>query len=377
MPLSVNQLLTPTTETEAINYILLSLQELGFNTTSWQPGSIQRAIVTGVGKTYSGATDVVRQIVEGTLSNPTGAWLDLLGRWRYGGSQDDTWLRQPAVPTQRNLVLTNAPSAAGHVITNGSTFATPEGIAYRYTGAGEIVDPGETETIAVEAVTAGAAGNVSASDTTIAVQSPSYPGLSVAFEDAPLTQIGSDEESDARYWVRLQLRFADVTYSVGLRAYHLWALNAAPSVRRAKALNDYPTPGLIRVVLDPGLPAEISAVEAYIAERVPPNDDVTVSAASAVNQSIVYAPRVTASFNATAANAAVQAMLDALPIGGVLIQGASAGRLLREAITEVLLCNATLGVQSVGLSTPSADVVLGATDIVTGVFTVTPETVYQ
>ena len=130
-------------------------------------------------------------------------------------------------------------------------------------------------------------------------------------------------------------------------------------------------------MLDPGLPAEISAVEAYIAERVPPNDDVTVSAASAVNQSIVYAPRVTASFNATAANAAVQAMLDALPIGGVLIQGASAGRLLREAITEVLLCNATLGVQSVGLSTPSADVVLGATDIVTGVFTVTPETVYQ
>jgi uncharacterized phage protein gp47/JayE len=363
MALSLQQLLKPTTEEQALSFLLDTLESLGFVTTSWQDGSVQRNILTAVARQYAGATTVTRTIVEGILVRPSGLWLDLVGTFRFGIQ------RLAAVRTRRSVVLTSASSAPSHVIAAGS-FLAVDTVRYRVIGTHALA-PGNAITVSVEAEFAGIAGNAPES-AEVVVQQPAYSGVTAAFAGPPVI-IGVDDESDERYFRRIELRWTELTYSVGLRAYELWALTAAPSVRRVRALNNYPTENLVRVVLDPGVASEIAQVEAYIADRHPPNDLVTVQAASVVTQPITYAPRVLAGTNVDALNAELQTMLDEMPIGGVRIAGAPAGRLLRERIHSALLCRQ--GVQSVGLTVPAADVVLGATDVVQGQYTVTPETV--
>jgi uncharacterized phage protein gp47/JayE len=368
MPLSLGQLLKKSTETQLLAFLLDTLESIGFVTTSWQEGSIQRNILQAIARTYSDGTGVITTIVENTIVKPRGLWLDLVGFYRFG------ILRLLAVATRRMVAFTSAASAPAHTILAGSYVSTAKKIRYRVITETALA-PGTTELIEVEAEFAGIAGNVPSS-TPLSISTPAYTGVTVAFTTDPLTQIGVDIESDDRYWTRCQLRWAELTYSVSLRAYELWALTGAPSVRRVKALNNYPTEGLIRVILDPGEPSEITDVENYISTRIPPNDYVTVSAASVVVQPITYAPRVPPTTTDVTMNAAIQAMLDALPIGGIVIAGAVAGRMLRESITETLLCSPTMGVQSTGLTVPAGDVVLGATDVVQGAYTVNRETVY-
>lgn len=366
MPVSVDQLLTPTTEEQAITLILDTLESLGFITTSWQDGSVQRNLVQAFGRTYSQLTETVRNIVNGVLVEPTGLWLDLVGIYRYGIE------RLPAVRAVRNVEISNAASGTPQVVTLGSYLSNAAGTRWR-TDAEVTVLPGTTETVSVTAEFGGVAGNA-VEDGTLVFSQPTYSGLTAVFAGAPTT-LGVEAESDARYFRRIQLRWAELTFSVGLRAYELWALTAAPSVRRAKALNNYPIENAVRIVIDPGVASEITQVENYVAPRNPPNDAVTVQAASVVTQAIVYSPRIFSGTTVAAMNARITAMLDALPIGGTPVAGAPAGRLLRDKIAEALLCATGLRVQSVGLTTPATDIVLGATDIVKGAYTVTPELV--
>ena len=49
MPLSLEQLRTPVTDNDETARLLDVLQSLGFNTSGWQPGSVQRTIVQMIG----------------------------------------------------------------------------------------------------------------------------------------------------------------------------------------------------------------------------------------------------------------------------------------------------------------------------------------
>lgn len=366
MPLSINQVLRAPTEEQALRTIVGLLEDMGFVASSWHEGSIQRSILQMVARAYSGVGTTVASFASNAIVRPQGLWLDIVGVYRFGIP------RLEAVRTRRSVILSNAASAPAHSITTGSYLSTPDGVRFRIEDGPHALSPGASIEVDVTAEIAGSAGNAPHT-TLLAVQTPAYSGVTAAFTTDPLEVIGADVESDDRYWHRCQLRWAELTYSVGVYAYELWALTAAPSLRRARGVPMYPTPYAVRVALDPGEPSEVSAVEAYIADRIPPNDVVTVSAANTVYQAIVYNPRVAAGTEASTLDAAVQAMLDALPIGGRVVSGSVAGRLLRDDIAECLLCNGSLGVRTVGLVTPSADVVLGATDIVQGVYTTTPE----
>jgi phage-related baseplate assembly protein len=364
MPLSVNQVLARTTKAKTLAFLLDTLESLGFVTGSWHDGSVQRNVLEACADLGAEYANTVANIVEATLVKPRGPWLDLIGLYRFGIP------RLEAVATIRHVRLTSAASAPPHVIAIGSYLAS-ETIRFKVTATpeGSALNAGEDKLFEVTAEFGGVAGNLP-NNSELAVQTPAYSGVSAAFE-GDLIVPGVDIESDDRYWLRCQLRFSELTYSVGLRAYEFWALTAAPSIRRVRAINDYPTDDMIRVVLDPGLSGEIAAVEAYIAGRQPPNDEPSVSAANVVQQQVTYAPRAPASLTVATMNAEIQAYFDTMPIGGELIAGASAGRILREKITESLLCR--MGVQTVGLTVPETDVILGPTEIVEGVFTVSPE----
>ena len=129
----------------------------------------------------------------------------------------------------------------------------------------------------------------------------------------------------------------------------------------------------MRVTIAPGDAGQIANVEAYIAGRRPPNDVPTVQAANVVTQQVTSAPRIlTGTTTVAELEAAWQDYADSMPIGGVLVAGAVAGRFLPEKLTRIALCELS-GIESVSLTVPSAPVVLGRDDIVSLTFTTVPE----
>jgi phage-related baseplate assembly protein len=365
MPLSLAQLKKGVTVDQALAAVVADLQSLGFVSDSWQAGAVQRNLLTAYATGYAGLSRVVRDLVLQILVNPSGEWQDLFGlRWYQ-------LPRLEAVATERTIKIVSAASAPPYVVTDGSMVTTTDGtrVRYRVVGSHPVAAGATVTAIPVVAEFAGSAGNVPAS-TAMSPQVPTYSGLTVSLEGAP-TVNGADRESDPRYQERLDRRWSEMTYSVGLRAYELWAMTAAPTVTRVRALNNYPDPNDVRIVLYPGEPSEIAQVEAYIASRHPPNDVVTVSAANVVPQSIVLNPRTYAGVTAAQVEAAVRRAVDAHPIGGYVVSGASAGRLLRERLSEALLCGGLA--QTAGIDSPDDDVVLGATDVVAPTFTTTLE----
>lgn len=366
MPLSVAQILASTTEQQALDGMLATLRGLGFRTTSWQDGSVQKTLLRAVARSYAGASNVLAQTLDALLVRPAGAWQDVRGTYWFGLP------RLEAVQAIRDTTWTSAPSAPPHVIARGSIITTAEGVRYETLGPalGTSLGTGATVTIEVRALEAGTGGNV-AEGTALSLVTP-YAGVTVAFDGEPTT-LGAPRETDARYQERLDRRWSEVTYSVGLRAYELWALTADASIARTVAWNNYPNENDVRVTIDEGTVGQVANVEAYIAGRSPPNDVVTVTAAVERVIAVVATPRIrVGTTTVDELQDAWQAYADALPIGGTRVAGATAGRFLREGLTRVALCQLS-GVESVGLVTPAADVLLARDEIVRLTFTVTPE----
>jgi uncharacterized phage protein gp47/JayE len=380
MPLTARQILAATTEQQALDgtarqilaatteqqALLATLQELGFTTTSWQDGSIQKTLLKAIARSYAGSATTLANVLDALLINPSGQWQDIRGTYWFGKP------RLEAVQAIRDVTFASAASAPSHSILLGSIVTTAAGVRFEVTAtdAPGALSPGGSVTLEVRAIEAGIAGNVP-STTALSLVTP-YAGVTAAFDGDPATE-GTARETDARYQTRLDLRWSELTYSVGLRAYELWALEGDASVDRVVAWNNYPNENDVRVTLAAGTVGQIANVEAYIAGRSPPNDEVTVQAANVVVQQVTSSPRIRVGTTTVAEyEAAIQAYLDALPIGGTKIAGGGAGRLLREGITRTCLCGLT-GVESVGLTVPAADVVLGRDDIVTATFTTTPE----
>ncbi len=377
MPLTLQQLLTPTTETQALDGLLATLRELGFRTTSWQTGSIQLSLVRAVARMGSGLTVSIAAIASGGLLGlSTGAWLDLVAAW-FGEA------RVLAQPTIGDVTYTNPISGSPQIIQNGSIFCDlATGQRFFTTDEPLALAPGDSIDIPCQAMIAGKAGNV-ALTSTLRLVTP-YSGVTATFTPRPepdtdewiITQ-GTDDESDARLTRRLELRWAELTYAVGFRAYELWALEASDSVTRVRVLQNYPTENLVRVVLanadGTATGGEVTEVTDYItADRYAINDLPSVSAADVVSQAITLTPRIrTGTTTASEVEAAILALVNSIPIGGTRIAGAAAGRLLRDQIIAAVM--ALPGVTSVGLSVPATDVVLGGTDIIEPTFSITPE----
>lgn len=364
MPLRVSQILAGTTEQQALDAFLDDCRSMGFNTTSWQDGSTQHTILRALARSYAGASNTLADVLYRLLVQPSGAWQELRGALWYQCPI------QEATPTQRAIKFTSALSAPPHVILKGSIVTTAAGVRYETTANNTALAAGANVTLAARALAAGVAGNVAVT-TALSLVTP-YAGVTATFSGDP-TYAGTAKESATRYQFRLDRWFADLTYSVGVRAYEKWALVADPSIERVVAYSASPAPGDVRIVLAPGTVSQIANVSAYIASRHPPHDYPTVEAAVVVNQAIISAPRIKVGTTTVAVlEAAWQAYLDAMPIGGVRVAGAPAGRLLPEALTRTALCTLT-GVESVSLTTPAAAVVLAPNEVVTGVFTTTPE----
>jgi hypothetical protein len=82
--LTLNQLVTPVTEDQALQTILDTLTDAGFQVTSWQSGAIQLTILRLFAKVWSQLSQTIADIAAGgftTLS--TSKFLTLLARYFY------------------------------------------------------------------------------------------------------------------------------------------------------------------------------------------------------------------------------------------------------------------------------------------------------
>ena len=188
--------------------------------------------------------------------------------------------RKPAVKATGQVTFTGTD---GTVIPVGTRVSTDdvEPIYFVTTEEGTIT--GGSVTVAAEAETAGAAGNVAAGEITLVVGDLS--GVASVTNSAPFDG-GADEESDeallARYFDRVQKPIT----SGNANQYRQWALEVA-GVGDAKVYPVWNGPGTVKVVLidaDKTAPAQsvIDDVTTYIESVRPIGADVTVVGATEV-----------------------------------------------------------------------------------------------
>ncbi len=271
----------------------------------------------------------------------------------------------PATVTEGVVTLTD-PSALGPFNeSNGSVwFLSEEGL--RFVLSQDVVLPlsGTLTGVVVRAESPGAAYNVA--NNTINQLSTSVPGLTVNNPDPGsgswVTSSGTDAESDVDLALRCMERWPTLGEAGAVAGtYDLWAKAADGTVTRTKVFADGTVAGQVDVYVAGAAGAlsggVVAAVQDYIDQRVP----LCVSALvlSPTNHAITIAGDVyVAAAMLATATAAVATALDELAstteIGGTFYFSQ-----LEAAIQDVS------GVRNVELSSPVADVVLGATEVAT------------
>ena len=191
MPLTLTQLRTILTRDVVFEDLLTTLRSLGFNTTAWQSGSIQRTLLTAVAEGISELTavgDALSRIAFNETS--IGDALTAFSRSHYANT------RVVATATIGTAVLTGAAVGPPHVVVAGDLIiATAVGIAFSNTTGGTIPASG-TLSLTFQAIVTGIAGNV-ANNTIVVMQTP-FAGVTVNNPDPGsgtwITTVGVDAD---------------------------------------------------------------------------------------------------------------------------------------------------------------------------------------
>lgn len=368
--LTLEQMITPVTEDEALQTILDILSQAGFQATSWQSGSIQILTLRLFAKIWSKVAGQISLIAAGgftTLAATTNGgtpFLRLLAKYFY----DIDYL--PAQATIGQVLLTASAAApvttwsAGDIIVSDSPVGTDGAQTYTITTGGSL-SPGNAASYEFKANVPGAAGNI-APGTTLYLWTPlvgitpTNPAL-VPDSNTWVTTPGQDEESDARLLMRCIGRWSRLSYGNVQGAYVGWALEALPALTRvqvAGAAGD----GTVRIIGATALGAIDSGQQATIVDyingvtdgkgRRPINDIVSAEGAATVTSPAItvtaYATPAAQDLASPTITAKLLTFFGQQPIGGVRLQG-NQGRILYDDILDTAK-HALAGVRSVSLS---------------------------
>lgn len=351
---TVADLIAPRTAEGLKTSLLDALRDRDFPVTSWAPGDVARTLVEIDAEAISNAEQLVARIAEGGLgARASGAWLTIRARNIYGID------RLTSTFARGICVLTASPNASLHAFQPGQLWVRSTS-GYRYTNTmGGMLMPGGTLHLEFRAESPGSAYNV-APDTITTLLTP-LPGVSVsnpiAADGTWLTEPGSDEESDASLYARVQARWAEVgAEGATAGVYRNWAFAASPQVRRVQVRADAGT-GVVNVLiagdsgaLDSGV---VTDVRLYLAERAPLCVQPVV--ASAVNRMIYVEGTIYVRGDPSQATGIAEAeryIREQVSLGGVVY---------RSQLVAAL--SAGSAVRNVALVSPAADVQLAANEV--------------
>lgn len=377
--LSIDQLLPVVPTDSARQTVIDLLTGLGITAvTSWQPGSLARTLGLELPALLINEFSKTAALIAAGGYNKTaqGDWLTLYSESAYDN------LRFDPVRTRGNCVLTaTASAAATPVAASYVVVAEPiSGVTFRNVNAFTPV-PGGSVTVVFEAERAGSSGNVlvgsiTSMQTPIAGVSVSNPGVGGSW----ITRWGANAEGDPSLQDRNRTKWATRAYAAPGDAYVNWAREADPTITRATVDDQNPDgPNTLRIYIAGDLGAgNIAQLDTTLAQKVVDyiygridgvsrrglNAIVNCSPATVVTQELTGTAYVAAPYLSSAPaalNTALQALQDALPIGGAL-GGAGFRGLLFSALYSVVM--QTPGIVNVAFATPIADVPLAMNQVV-------------
>lgn len=254
--------------------------------------------------------------------------------------------RKPAAIATGTLTFAGTPGAS---IPLGTQARNVAGVLYATTLA-DVLDGAGAATLAVQAVDAGAAGNLAAGASLTLVSAPS--GVSSIAIGGAMTG-GADIETDAELRTRLLDLIRNPPHGGAAHDYVRWA-NEVAGVDAAWCYPLRRGIGTVDVVVMPeggGLPSGglIASVDAYIADLRPVTADVLVMGPTAVPVAVTAALTLTGSVSL--ADIQAIAAVDLAAYFASLSPGATAYR------SQILAILATqTGVADVSLAAPAANV---------------------
>lgn len=384
--LTLQQLRTPVTEDQALETILEHLTSVGFNTTSWHVGALQRKFLRLFAIVYSDITLLVAALVD-FVYNET-ATGDALTEFSASHYQN---FRNLAGKTVGQMVLTNT-GGIPHTVTASqlvAAFTETDGTlrTYRNTTGGTVSAGGGTLTLVWEAETAGAAWNIPI-DSALTLRTP-LAGVAitnplVAGTDTWITTLGADEEDDPTLRERNRTKWPLLAIELIKDGVIGVALSASNAVTRVGVDDQNPRGAGTFDVYIAGKNAtagttEVDAVQAKLKGRVFGSDTVRTYAAPQqflnLTGTVYYDAGFTQIVVKTAVEKALNDFLATVPLGGFKYSAGPSNIVFKNNIETIIKEAPHAGqkpVKTVTLSVPSGDVsVISFGVVVKGVWNLT------
>lgn len=373
--LPLEHLRSPITRSQQLDWIVDKLQQLGFETTGWQVGRIQKTLITLFALAGSDLSEVVKAIADmGFSKYAKGDALTMLSKSRY---DNDRFL---AEYTSGPMTLTSTASIP-YVIQEGQLLATTaEGVQFRNTTGG-VLSSGSPEaptTLVLEwkAVLAGLEGVVPPNTVNRLVTSLS--GVTISNPGSPwYTVAGKDEEPDEILHLRNATKWATMTVETTRDGYINIALNNG--ARKVAVADTNPRgPGTIDVYVaaETGLvgASDIAALQWEFSKRAfqttatwPPNPDSRVWVKHPdvrpldIQATLYYDPNVTELIIRERALKALREYLRLSPIGGWDYRPGPYNIVQREDLIDVL--KSVEGMRTVKMQVPAESYFVSAFDL--------------
>lgn len=366
MALTLEQLRNRPTRAEVLDVIVGELASIGFETTSWQSGSIQRTLLTGVAAIGADVSSLAVTLVKSVYNRHAfGAALRELSISDYGNSA------QLAQRTVGPVTLVSTAATPYDVEVNQLVASTTNNVEFRNVEAGTI-PAGGSVTLEFEAMLAGGQGNVPNNAITL-LKTP-VAGVTISNPAGGngiwYTTAGADPEPAAKLRQRNSARWGTLNQiAMPTGGYEFLALSV-PAVTKVLVDNLNPRgPNTIDVYIatasGPPTSTELTAVQTLLNLKAPPGVSALAKSPTVKQQDVAGIVYIEAARNTLAKQsqvlAAIGACVNAAPIGGYLI-GTSRIFPRSELITAI---SEKAGVTAINLTTPPTDVALNPVDLVT------------
>jgi hypothetical protein len=384
--LSLAQLTSSVSEEEVLQLEIDILTSLGYQATSWQPGSVHLTILHLLKKMIADLTQTQVRYNRGyhpRLAAEAGDkdFLNLLGTYVFKLTQN------PAINTLGKMTLTSSAAAPGHSWDEGELVIADSSAAdaktYRVLDSGSL-PPSSSVEVSVAAEVGGLAWNVPPNLTTLELRTP-LVGVTVtnppvvdpvtlALTTTWITTFGADEESLTHYAERMSLKWAGSISPGTFDGYRALTFEALPALVDCVVLEGAGDGEVVIVgaTSSGGLaPGDISTIEDYFSGafdgkiRRMINDTLTVLSATLVTSPAldlevtcdsVYANDVAARVTTALRNLLAPPVT---PIGGEIVAPSNVGKILASKLYQTVMNQ--IGVRRVtGIP---ADITLSQTDV--------------
>jgi phage-related baseplate assembly protein len=379
--LSLSSMRRPLTRAQALDWATSTLSSLGFDTTSWADGTIEKTLLYLMATGLADVSEVVKIVAEyGINALSSGVALKEYSLSRFANTQ------VAAVATVGPMTLTNVGSIPYTIAPGQLIASTATGVKFRNTtggtiSAGSVATP-STLSLTFTAQISGTTGNVALN----AVNKLLTPlaGVTIANSSGTpwYTTEGADQESDASLRLRNSTKWSTLTVELVAESYE--AIARAAGATKVKVHDSNPRgPGTIDVycAADSDLlgASIMEAIQLAMSQRAFQTDSAWVTPWVDTDSRVAVKHPTDEPLDITAvlyhdpgtvgatilarANTALNDFLASLDIGGSDYSPGPSNVVLREDLIDVL--KAVEGVRTVVMTAPSATTSVGALALVT------------